>query len=236
MSKFVGACALFGSLSLAVLTGCSSSDDDGIDGDPNAGSGGAVAGSGGVTSSAGSGGVSAGSGGVSAASGGAMAMAGAGGGTMTMSTGGTTAAAGGSGGMTSGAGSGGMTAPGGAPTFTRVWTEVLTHKSCNGAFCHGIGMAGLSMKSKDDAYMNLVGVAAAGPSCGTSGKLRVKPGDPDQSLLMDKIGSETPSCGDAMPIGTRFEPNCLSMMPEVCNTQAEIALVRDWIAAGANND
>jgi hypothetical protein len=235
MSKFVGACALFGSLSLAVLTGCSSSDDDGIDGDPNAGSGGAVAGSGGVTSSAGSGGVIAGSGGMSAASGGAMAMAGAGG-TMTMSTGGTTAAAGGSGGMTSSAGSGGMTAPSGAPTFTRVWTEVLTHKSCNGAFCHGIGMAGLSMKSKDDAYMNLVGVAAAGPSCGTSGKLRVKPGDPDQSLLMDKIGSETPSCGDAMPIGTRFEPNCLSMMPEVCNTQAEIALVRDWIAAGANND
>jgi hypothetical protein len=117
-----------------------------------------------------------------------------------------------------------------------VWTEVLTHKSCNGAFCHGIGMAGLSMKSKDDAYASLVGVAAAGPSCGTSGKLRVKPGDPDQSLLMDKIGSETPSCGDAMPIGTRFEPNCLSMMPEVCNTQAEIALVRDWIAAGANND
>ena len=39
-----------------------------------------------------------------------------------------------------------------------------------------------------------------------------------------------------MPIGAKIDPICVSMVSAVCNTQAEIQLVRDWIAAGAMND
>jgi hypothetical protein len=39
-----------------------------------------------------------------------------------------------------------------------------------------------------------------------------------------------------MPIGTRLEPECLDPSPAVCNTAAEIELVRAWIAAGALDD
>jgi hypothetical protein len=212
MSKIAVAYTLGCGLGLVALFGCGSDDSD-SDPNPSGGSGGVIAGSGGAI--AGSGGMS---------GGGAAGSAGSGGTTM-MGSGGATMM-----------GSGGAGMPGGAPTFSRVWNEVLVVKTCNGAFCHGIGMANLSMKNKDDAYLNLVNVAAAGPSCGMTGMLRVKPGDPTQSLLLDKISHAMPACGDPMPIGARLAPDCLSMQPTVCNTEFEIALVRDWIAAGANND
>jgi len=77
---------------------------------------------------------------------------------------------------------------------------------------------------------------ASGPKCGSSGKLRVKASDPDASLILDKMAHEAPSCGDPMPIGTKLEPNCVSMNTSVCNTKADLQLMRDWIAAGALND
>lgn len=92
------------------------------------------------------------------------------------------------------------------------------------------------MLTKDNAYLNLVNMPAAGPKCGMSGMLRVKPSDPAQSLLLDKLSNALPACGDPMPIGTKFPPNCLSSTPQVCNTEQETTLVRDWIAAGAIND
>ena len=92
------------------------------------------------------------------------------------------------------------------------------------------------MRDKDDAYTNLINMPAAGPKCGTSGMLRVKPSEPMQSLLLDKISHPMPACGDPMPIGTKFPPNCLSNTPEVCNSEQDATLVRDWIAAGAMND
>jgi hypothetical protein len=127
-------------------------------------------------------------------------------------------------------------APSGAPTFARVWEEVLSRKGCSGAYCHGGGQGGLKFMSKDDAYKALVGAAAAGPMCASSGKQRVKPADPDASLLLDKISHTQPACGELMPIGAKLAPNCVSMSVTVCNTEAEITLVRDWIAAGAKND
>jgi hypothetical protein len=117
-----------------------------------------------------------------------------------------------------------------------VWNEVLVRKGCAGEFCHGSGQGGLSMDSQADAYANLVGAPAAGPMCGTSGKTRVQPSNPDASLLLEKMSSAMPSCGDTMPLGVRFEPDCLSPDASVCTTQAELQLVRDWIAAGALND
>lgn len=130
-------------------------------------------------------------------------------------------------------GSGGAAGASDAPTFTRVWNEVLVYKGCTGEFCHGAGTGSLSLDNQHEAYLNLVGVAATGPACGASGQLRVSPGQPAASLLLDKLSHAAPSCGDPMPIGVRFEPDCLSPSPAVCTTAAEIELVRAWIAAGA---
>jgi hypothetical protein len=153
-------------------------------------------------------------------------------------------AAAGSGAMAA-AGSGGSPKPdpGGAttvgmgpPTFTRVWNEILMPKGCAGAYCHGSGIGGLKFMKKEEAYSALVGAMAAGPACASSGKMRVKPMDPEASLLVEKMAMEKPSCGDPMPIGTKLEPNCVSMNTSVCNYMSDLKLVRDWIMAGALDD
>jgi hypothetical protein len=146
--------------------------------------------------------------------------------------GGASAGAGGA----SGSGVAGAGGAGTAPTFTRVWSEVLQRKGCAGEFCHGSAMGGLSMDNQADAYANLVGKPAAGSACGTSGRTRVVAGDAAGSLLLDKISNPMPACGEVMPLGTKFEPNCLVPDPSVCTTQAEVQLVRDWITAGALDD
>jgi hypothetical protein len=130
------------------------------------------------------------------------------------------------------AGSGAAT----GPTFTRVWTEFLMLKGCSGEYCHGSGMGGLMLKNKRMAYDALVNVPAAGPACAGKGGVRVKPGMPDVSLLLDKISHTTPTCGEIMPVGVKLAPNCVSTMPTVCTTEAELNLVRDWILAGAKDD
>jgi hypothetical protein len=197
------------------LVGCAGDD---ANSSMNSGTGGAPAGTGGAP--AGTGGALAGTGGAPAGTGGAM--------------GGTGGAMGGTGGAMGGGA--GMSAPSGPPTFKRVWNEVLMGKSCSSSFCHGAGTGMLHMDNPEIAYMNLVGMPAAGEKCGTSGKMRVVPMDPDNSLLLDKISHDPPSCGDFMPIGAKLDPNCNSTVVTVCNTQAEIQLVRDWIAQGAMND
>jgi hypothetical protein len=77
--------------------------------------------------------------------------------------------------------------------------------------------------------MNLVGVMAMGmntmggmTNCVDSGLMRVKAGDPDNSLLVQKV-SGSPPCGIAMPPGGMIKPENLT-------------LLRTWIQNGANND
>jgi hypothetical protein len=146
-------------------------------------------------------------------------------------TGGSTA----SGGATSAAAGGGAAV---AATFTAVWDDIIQPKGCTSSYCHGQGQGqgGLLMSSRADAYKKLVGVPAAGSACGSSGKLRVKPSEPAASVLLDKLSHATPSCGEIMPIGAKLAPNCVSMAPTVCTTEAEISLVRDWITAGAQDN
>jgi hypothetical protein len=135
------------------------------------------------------------------------------------------------------AGGGASTAgTGTAASFTRVWNEILMLKGCSGEYCHGSGMGGLTLKNKRIAYDSLVNAPAAGPACAAKGGVRVKPGMPDMSLLLDKISHTTPSCGEIMPVGVKLAPNCVSSMPTVCTTEAELNLVRDWILAGAKDD
>jgi len=143
-------------------------------------------------------------------------------------------AAGASGAGMNAAGASGATAT--APTFTRVFQEVLVDKGCAGELCHGSGQGGLSMDDRADAYLSLVGITAAGPSCMASGKMRVQPFMPDASLLLEKMSQPMPSCGDMMPIGAKLAPDCIVDDPSACNTAEELQLVRDWIAAGALDD
>lgn len=134
---------------------------------------------------------------------------------------------------TSGGAAGGGAAMGGAPTFTRVYEEVLTGTGCSVGACHGSAMAAsrLGLADKTDAYMQLIGIKAMGmPNPGSMGTgckdmdfVRVKAGDPDNSLLVQKLENKQ-KCGDAMPPPTGM------LKPEV------IKLVRDWIMAGAKND
>ncbi|MFQ5640653.1 MAG: hypothetical protein ACE5IR_21955 [bacterium] len=59
---------------------------------------------------------------------------------------------------------------------------------------------------------------------GTAPQLRVAPGDPDGSYIIQKISSDSPKFGRRMPLDG---PPYLS--------QADIQLIRDWITEGAPN-
>lgn len=106
----------------------------------------------------------------------------------------------------------------GPPTFTAVYAIITAR--C--ASCHGAS-GGLNMSTRAMAHANLVGVAAAGGACGSSGLTRVTAGDASRSLLYEKVAG-TPSCGARMP------RNATAL------TAAQIETIRAWIAAGARND
>ena len=102
------------------------------------------------------------------------------------------------------------------------------------AICIGRQSQQAKQKNQANAYTDLVNAPAAGVctdpmnmsptcACGMSGKTRVVPGSPDQSLLVEKIGGN-PSCGDPMPPTGNFLPD------------DQQKLIKDWISAGANND
>ena len=117
-------------------------------------------------------------------------------------------------------GGGGTT---GAPTFTAIWNEVFVGTGCNTGSCHGGGAGGLSMASKDEAWRDLVNVVSDGPACASTGLVRVVPGDPDASLLLDKIANRPPVCGSAMPFAGPLDAK-------------QVEQVREWIRRGAAND
>jgi hypothetical protein len=124
----------------------------------------------------------------------------------------------------------------------------IIEKHC--IFCHGptadggpgIGIAygSLDMRTEATAYANLVGdgggVLAQGFSCGSSGLLRVAPGNPEQSLIYNKVisndgdggslttadGGKAVFCGHPMPEG-------LPALPA-----ADLQAIQDWIAQGGN--
>ncbi|MEO0326163.1 MAG: hypothetical protein AAF447_24655, partial [Myxococcota bacterium] len=87
--------------------------------------------------------------------------------------------------------------------------------------CHTEGASGgLDMRDAATAFGSLVEVDAAGAACRGEGP-RVASGDPDASLLVNKIEAETPRCGNAMPLGRDSLP------------ASEQETVRRWIAQGA---
>jgi len=109
-----------------------------------------------------------------------------------------------------------------APTFTAIYDELVVGGGCDATYCHGnVGEGGLTLTPKATAYAQLVDAPVAGP-CEVNGGVRVLPGEPDASLLLDKLGS-SPSCGAPMPPGAPVSAERLEQ-------------VRAWIAAGAADD
>ena len=87
--------------------------------------------------------------------------------------------------------------------------------------CHTEGASGgLDMRDADTAFASLVEVAAAGAACEGEGT-RVVSGDPDASLIVNKVEAETPRCGNRMPLNRDPLP------------ASEQETIRTWIAGGA---
>ena len=135
---------------------------------------------------------------------------------------------------TSAAGSTGVAGRAGGATAPARFGDVLeifSKPTHNCGICHGSAPAasngGLQFNpsKREDAHTALVGVMAGDTRQGKcAGKTYVVPGEPEASLLVDKLANETPSCGARMPQG--FMP--LDAM--------ELETVRSWITAGALND
>jgi hypothetical protein len=211
-------------VALAGFIGCDDDTADAPAGTAGAGAGG-VAGStqppagglGGTGGGAGSAGMMSAMGGSGAAGAGGAGVGGA--------------AAAGAGGMAGMAGAGGSAGPTGAPTFTAIYKEIFTVGAvgnCMFAACHGAppdpalnGALTIMVGMQQEAYMNLVNVTSTGTKCGMGRKL-VIPGDSANSLLIQKF-SDTPPCGDKMPIGRPL-------------TAAQVKQIADWIDMGAMNN
>lgn len=143
---------------------------------------------------------------------------------------GTTAATGGTAGTTGGTG---PTFVPGSPTFTAIFQEIMLPTGCNaGAFCHGgtLGQGSLLLTDQTTAHAALVGVPAMGVlpppgvNCADTGLMRVAAGNPDTSLLIQKLAG-TQTCGTPMP-----------PPPAPLLDAAKQQQVRIWILNGALND
>jgi hypothetical protein len=117
------------------------------------------------------------------------------------------------------------------PTFTNVIKQVINAVNCAGQQCHTTAAGGFQLGTKDRLHAALVDQPATGNECALKPDagaaaapfILVVPGDPDQSLLYQKLKG-VQSCGKKMP--DTAKPL----------TGEEIELVHDWIADGAKND
>jgi hypothetical protein len=112
-----------------------------------------------------------------------------------------------------------------APTFERIQKQVF-NVSCSSDSCHSsVGRAGDLVLEEGQSWDNLVNHAPANPVAKAEGWMRVRPKDPDMSLLMAKITSNLSSGeGVSMPYGAAPLPT------------ETTDIVHAWIEAGAPKD
>jgi hypothetical protein len=131
--------------------------------------------------------------------------------------------------LSPGCGSSSPSTSGPPATFTQIYAEIFplgTKGQCN--YCHDrpaneISNGKLDMgHTQADAYTAIVGTTSASAKCG-GGRHVVIAGDSSASLFFLKLEA-MPSCGDRMPQGG------------TPLTDAQLEMVRSWIAAGAKND
>lgn len=107
-----------------------------------------------------------------------------------------------------------------APSFSRIQDEIFTPR-CALPGCHAPPdpQQGMNL-SEGVAWDSIVGV----PATELSTFDRVSPSDPEGSYLLLKIEGDPQIVGERMPFGGPYL------------SDAEIATVRAWIAAGARRD
>ena len=128
---------------------------------------------------------------------------------------------------------------------TDVYTPILS-KRCIG--CHGptadggagsgISSGKLDLGTEPNAYTNLVGAPAAGKACATlggQGLVRVKPGDPNTSLLYNKLASNDGDGGIILLADGGPSVLCGNPMPLHGHAlaAADLGTIHDWIQQGA---
>jgi hypothetical protein len=115
-----------------------------------------------------------------------------------------------------------------AATFTQIYAMMFpmaTNARCDA--CHSmpandIANGNLEMgKTQLSAYTALVGRSSTSSRC--MAQPLVVPNHPEMSLLFQKL-SPTPPCGSRMPLGG------------AAFNDAQMEMIRSWIAAGAAND
>jgi len=110
-------------------------------------------------------------------------------------------------------------------TFARIQTEVFD-VSCSSASCHSsVGQAGGLVLQEGDSWQSLVGQAPSNSIAADHGWMRVNPGHPETSFLLNKLADNLAAGeGQSMPWGAA------PLTPET------VDIVRTWIAAGAPQD
>jgi hypothetical protein len=91
--------------------------------------------------------------------------------------------------------------------------------SCVFSVCHGLVSPQRGLSLVAPTFDTIVGK----PSTEVPDKMRVAPGHPDRSYLLEKLERETPTDGKKMP-------------PDQHLDAATIQMVRTWIEQGAKND
>ena len=104
------------------------------------------------------------------------------------------------------------------PRLSAIETEIFAH-NCTLSSCHGAQSPQEGMSLVSPSHAALSGV----PSTEVPTLMRVAPGDPDGSYLLQKIASTTPQDGVRMPPDQPLPPH-------------KIEAIRLWIAAGAQDD
>jgi hypothetical protein len=118
----------------------------------------------------------------------------------------------------------------GRESFGAIYREIFADNldnSCTSATCHGRevlldSVGNLDLSTPDIAYHALVGRKSDGAMC--AGKLRVKVGDAQGSLLLTKLRDDTVECGVLMPAGSGPIDD------------ASLMRIADWINGGACNN
>lgn len=112
-------------------------------------------------------------------------------------------------------------------TFSDIFERVLSPRcgeSCHHPDAPEFADAGLDLSDAAAAYGALVSAPAVGVACAAMDEQGVVPGDPDGSLLIQKLEGTGLACGDPMPLGGAPLPDDV------------IGAIRSWIARDAPND
>jgi hypothetical protein len=97
-------------------------------------------------------------------------------------------------------------------------------ENCNAPSCHGSGRKSDLSLVMGNSYGQLVGVASLADKKNLPSFLRVKPGNPDSSILFIKVCAPDTNQGEVMPKGSDKL------------TQGNIDAIRQWILNGAPNN